>query len=177
MESVMSVAPQDILVLLKLVAMGLRTWSYNDLAGEVGMSTSQAHAAIKRSLAARLALRRDGRITPQTRNLEEFLVHGLKYLCVPQRGELARGMPTAHGAPPLAEMLVASQNVVPVWPHPDGKVRGESFAPIFRSAPAAAIRDNQLYQLLALADAIRGGRARERSLATKELTERLRAYG
>ena len=173
----MSLAPQDVLVLLKLVAVGPRVWSYNELAIELGMSPSQVHAAIKRALAAQLALRRNGRITPQTRNLEEFLVHGLKYLCIPQRGALTRGMPTGHGAPPLAEKLIDSQDVVPVWPHPEGKVRGETFLPIFRSAPDAAMRDGQLYQLLVLVDAIRGGRARERSQATKELTERLKAYG
>jgi len=173
----MGLAPQDVLVLLKLVAVGPRVWSYNELASELVMSSSQVHAAIKRALAAQLALRRNGRITPQTRNLEEFLVHGLKYLCIPQRGQLTRGIPTGHGAPPLAEKLIDSQDVIPVWPHPEGKVRGEAYSPIFRSAPEAAMQDNQLYQLLALVDAIRGGRARERSLATRELTERLKAYG
>lgn len=173
----MGLAPQDILVLLKLVAMGPRVWTYNVLAIELGMSPSQVHSGIKRALAARLALRRNGRITPQTRNLEEFLVHGLKYLCIPQRGELTRGIPTGHGAPPLVENLIDSRGVVPVWPHPEGKVRGEAFSPIFRSAPEAAMKDAQLYQLLALVDAIRGGRARERSLATRELTERLKSYG
>ena len=173
----MGLAPQDVLVLLKLVAVGPRVWSYNELAIELGMSPSQVHSAIKRALAARLALRRNGRITPQTRNLEEFLVHGLKYLCIPQRGELTRGIPTGHGAPPLAEKLIESQDVIPVWPHPEGKVRGEAFLPIFRSAPEAAMQDSRLYQLLVLVDAIRGGRARERSLATRELTERLEAYG
>ncbi len=173
----MGIAPQDVLVLLKLVAMGPRAWSYSELAIELGMSPSQAHSAVQRALSARLALRRNGRITPQTTNLKEFLVHGLKYLCIPQRGELTRGIPTAHGAPPLANLLIEPQDVVPVWPHPEGNVRGESFSPIFRSAPEAALRDRKLYQLLALVDAIRGGRHRERSLAARELGERLKAYG
>ncbi len=173
----MSVAPQDVLVLLKLVAMGQRAWSYNNLAIELGMSPSQAHSAVQRALSARLALRRNGRITPQTNNLEEFLVHGVKYLCIPQRGEFTRGIPTAYGAPPLAELLIEPQDVVPVWPHPEGNVCGESFSPIFRSAPEAAMQDRELYQLLALVDAIRSGRARERALAVRELRDRLKAYG
>ena len=173
----MDIAPQDILVLLKLVAIGRRDWSYNNLATELGMSSSQAHSAVKRALSAQLALRRNGRIAPQTNNLEEFLVHGLKYLCIPRRGELTRGIPTAHGAPPLVDLLIEPQDVVPVWPHPEGKVRGESFSPIFRSAPKASMQDNKLYQLLALVDAIRGGRARERTLAARELGKRLKAYG
>ena len=77
----------------------------------------------------------------------------------------------------MAEKLIDSQDLIPVWTYPEGKVRGEAFSPIFRSAPEAAMRDSQLYQLLVLADAIRGGRARERALATRELTERLEAYG
>lgn len=173
----MDIAPQDVLVMLKLVAIGRRSWSYNELAIELGISASQAHSAVKRALSARLALRQNGRITPQTNNLEEFLVHGLKYLCVPQRGEITRGIPTAHGAPPLVDMLTEPQEIVPVWPHPEGKVRGESFSPIFRSAPEASMRDSGLYQLLALVDAIRGGRARERTLAARELGKRLKAYG
>ena len=173
----MGIAPQDVLVLLKLVAMGPRVWSYSELAIELGMSPSQAHSAVQRALSARLALRRNGRITPQTNNLEEFLVHGLKYLCIPQRGELTRGIPTAYGAPPLANLLIEPHDVVPVWPHSEGKVRGESYSPIFRSAPEAAMRDRKLYELLVLVDAIRGGRARERTLAGRELGERLKSSG
>ena len=173
----MGLAPQDVLVLLKLVAIGPRVWSYNELAIELGMSPSQVHSAIKRAITARLALRGNDGITAQTRNLEEFLVHGLKYLCIPKRGELTRGVPTGHGAPPLAKKLIDSQDVIPVWPHPEGKARGIAFSPIFRSAPEAAMRDSELYQLLVLVDAIRGGRARERSLATGVLTDRLEAYG
>ena len=172
----MGVAPQDVLVMLKLVAIGRRDWSYNNLAMELDISPSQAHSAVRRALSARLALRHNDRIAPQSNNLEEFLVHGLKYLCIPRRGELTRGIPTAHGAPPLFDMLTEPQDIVPVWPHPEGKVRGESFSPIFRSAPEASMRDSELYQLLALVDAIRGGRARERTLASRELSKRLKAY-
>jgi hypothetical protein len=56
-------------------------------------------------------------------------------------------------------------------------VRGESFSPLYKSAPSAAKKDSKLYQLLALVDAIRGGRARERDIAKKELKKRLENYG
>jgi hypothetical protein len=39
--------------------------------------------------------------------------------------------------------------------------------------PQAALEDKRLYELLALVDALRDGRARERELAVKELTKRL----
>jgi hypothetical protein len=49
------------------------------------------------------------------------------------------------------------------------------FAPLYKSAPMAALRDPVLYEFLALADAIRDGRARERNLAERELVKRLGA--
>jgi hypothetical protein len=42
------------------------------------------------------------------RNLEEFLIHGLKYVFWAEQGEMTRGMPTAYAAPPLAELLVST---------------------------------------------------------------------
>ncbi len=52
-------------------------------------------------------------------------------------------------------------------------MRGYEYSPLYRSVPKAVSRDNALYELLALVDAIRDGRARERELAVKLLTERL----
>jgi hypothetical protein len=65
----------------------------------------------------------------------------------------------------------------PVWPYAEGNTRGYALAPLYRTVPEAALRDPDLYQLLALADAIRDGRARERSLAEKALEKRLRPAG
>ncbi len=83
-------------------------------------------------------------------------------------------MPTAYAAPPLREMIQPSSDPPPVWPDPEGKVRGETFVPICKSVPFAARRDEELYQCLALVDAIRGGRARERKLGAQELRKALR---
>jgi hypothetical protein len=60
-----------------------------------------------------------------------------------------------------------------VWPDPTGEQRGISFHPLYPTAPAAAKRDRQLYELLALFDALRGGAARERQIASQLLSERL----
>jgi hypothetical protein len=65
----------------------------------------------------------------------------------------------------------------PVWPDPEGEVRGTATSPIYKSVPKAARQDEQPYELLVLVDAIRGGRAREREIAIKELRERLQRYG
>lgn len=169
--------PQDILVLLKFIAIGADTWSYASLGVELGMSPSQLHAAVKRAVASQLAVRRGEKIVPQVRNLEEFLVHGLRYVFPPELGEPTRGIPTGYAAPPLASRFAADGELPPVWPHPEGPVRGVTFSPLYHLAPKAALADSKLYELLALADAIRGGRARERDMAIKVLKERLNSYG
>jgi len=172
----MVLKPQDVLVVLKLVALGSRSWSYAWLAVQLGMSPSQLHSAVKRALEAQLASRKGEDIVPNIRNLEEFLVHGLKYVFVPKRGELTRGIPTGHAAPPLDQYFVSSSEPPPVWPEAQGNVRGVAFSPLYSLAPGAARADPQLYELLVLVDAIRGGRARERELAIKELKKRLERY-
>lgn len=168
---------QDILVMLKLVAMGPHSWSYGQLSYELFMSPSQAHSAVKRALSAQLAVKVIGKIAPNIRNLEEFLVHGLKYVFVVERGEMTRGIPTGYAAPPMEELLFANfVEPPPVWPDPEGKVRGFAFSPLCKHAPQAALLDNKLYELLVLIDAIRGGQARERNIAVKELKKRLDQY-
>ena len=169
----MNLKPQDILFLLKLVAMGKKHWSFNKIAVDLGMSPSEVHAAAKRALAARLAIKEDDKIWPNIRNLEDFLLHGMQYVFVPERGELNWGMPTAYASAPMDSYFVEDKEPPPVWPDPEGEVRGESFSPLYKSAPKAAKNDPKLYQLLALVDAIRGGRVRERDIAKKELKKRL----
>ncbi len=169
----MILKPQDILVLLKLVTLCDQPWSYNRLAIEIGMSPSEVHGAIKRAIAAGLALEINRHIQPNFRNLEEFLIHGIRYVFIPERGQMTRGMPTAHAAPPLSEVIVPDQEPPPVWPDPKGEIRGMEFTPLYRSCPEAAKQDAELYEWLALVDAMRGGRARERNIASQELSRRL----
>ena len=171
------IKPQDILVLLKLVVLGRRDWAYNKVAVELDMSSSEVHAACKRALAANLASKENNKITPNIGNLEEFITHGLKYAFVAERGEMTRGIPTAHAAAPLSELIVGDDEPVPVWPDANGKVRGMAFLPLYKSAPHAALKDEELYRMLALVDAIRGGRARERKIALEEIKQRLIQYG
>ena len=173
----MILKPQDVLVLLKLVLAGKSPWSYQRLAVDIGMSPSEVHAAIRRTRSARLTVHDTDQITPNLRNLEEFFVHGLKYVFVPDQGELTRGMPTLHGAPPLKGRFAPSDEPLPVWPDREGDTRGTSFSPIYQSAPGAARRDPKLYELLVLVDAIRAGRVREREFAVSELKKRLREHG
>jgi len=172
----MVLKPQDILVVLKLLTLQKQSWNYAWLGVQLGMSPSQLHASVKRVLKSQLAVKRGEAVVPHLRNLEEFIVHGLRYVFVPERGELTRGMPTAWAARPLVEHFQIEGEVPPVWPDKDGDVRGEAFSPIYKLAPQAAQVDDELYELLVIIDAIRGGRARERKLAIEEFQKRLGQY-
>ena len=174
--NVMILKPQDILVMLKLVAIGETDWSYNSLALALNMSQSEVHAAVKRATMAGLANTDADKTLPVARNLQEFIVHGLRFVFVPERGELTRGIPTLHAAPPLNGFLMPDGEPPPVWPDPQGSVRGMAFSPLYSAAPAAAKADSILYEWLVLVDAIRGGRARERAFASQEITKRLESY-
>lgn len=165
----MLLKPQDILVLLKLIARGRRDWAYNKLALELSMSASEVHAAIKRALESGLAIQRDRQIIPNVRNLEEFLCHGIRYVFVAERGGMTRGTPTTYAAPPLDKVFFPDGEPIPVWPDAEGTACGLSFSPLYKSAPIAAKSDLALYELLVLVDAIRGGCARERNYAINEL--------
>ena len=173
----MNLKPQDIVVLLKLVAIGPVEWAYNKLAIELGMSPSQVHSSIKRALKAKLAYRLHDEIKPNLTNLEEFIIHGLKFVFVAETGGMSRGVPTSYAASPLSKLIVADGEPIPVWPDVVGESRGTSLLPLHKSAPQAALRDPKLHELLALVDAIRSGRARERELAIKELQKRFKVYG
>ena len=162
--------PQDIVILLKLVSQGSERWSYNQLAYELVMSPAEVHAGIKRAIQSSLFDPSQRR--PIKQALFEFLKHGIKYSFPPDRGGPTRGMPTGSAAAPLsAEFVDAGEN--PVWPDPEGDQRGYEFSPLYKSVPEAARKDAELYELLTLVDAIRGGRTRERNMAIDELQRRL----
>jgi hypothetical protein len=170
----MVLKPQDIVILLKLITIGDRQWAFGSLANELSMSPSEVHSGIGRAAAARLF--DPQRKVPIIRALLEFLVHGVKYAFPPDKGSITRGVPTSYAAPPLDSLIVQSDEPPPVWPDPEGKVRGYEFSPLYRSVPKAVAHDQALYELLALVDAIRDGRAREREIAVKELTARLNKH-
>ena len=169
----MILKPQDILILIKLVVLGKSDWSYSSLGLELSMSPSEVHSGLKRAVSARLF--DEQRRKPVKKALEEFLVHGLKYAFPPSRGGLTRGMPTSFAGPPLRDLMVASGELPPVWPDPEGEEQGYEFSPLYKSVPKAAAKDFKLYELLVLVDAIRDSRAREREIAVNEIKARLQS--
>lgn len=170
----MELKPQELLILFKVAAHPQRQWTYSSLAGELFLSPAEVHASVRRAVAAGLAVSVDRRRwTPVGPALLEFSVHGARYAYPAEIGAIKRGIPTAFGAGPLAQLIASGAEEAPVWAHPRGTARGPAVSPIYRTAPQAALADPALYQMLALLDALRIGRARERTLAGKLLGERL----
>ncbi len=160
--------PLDILLALK-IAVNDRSFTLMDLSEALGVSLSQVHRSIKRCEKSGFIGSRPMVVSRPA--LREFLKHGIKYAFPAERGPIARGMPTSYSAFPLNEVIIGTGMGL-VWPHPKGSVRGESVTPLTKTAPDAAMKDNALYQALALVDALRTGRARER-YAARELLDTL----
>lgn len=162
--------PQDLFVLLALLSRGEGAVTYLDLAAQTGLAVSAVHGALKRAVAARLLFFQERRPVILKAPLKEFLLSGAKYAFPAVWGSLTRGVPTGYAAPPLNEVIAPSSDPVPVWPSAKGTARGVGLAPLYPSVPDAALRDEKLYALLALFDAIRFGQARERN-AARDLLE------
>ena len=164
--------PLDIVVLLKLALKDGRP-PYLQLANELHLYPSEVYNSIKRARVSHFIQRLEPEDRLNRSALLEFLLHGIRYAFPAEKGTLTRGVPTGYAAPPLLESIAASSEPPPVWPYADGSVRGYSFVPLHKNVPKAALEDSKFYELLALVDALRDGRARERELAGRELRKRL----
>ncbi len=162
--------PQDVVILLKIIALNTDEWQQKPLADALKISQSEISQSIVRSQYAGLM---NGKKVMRMA-LMDFLQYGLTYTFPQKPGVIVRGMPTAHSAAPLNKLLVSSEAYV--WPWAKGKVKGQSIKPLFASVPEAAEQDETLYTLLALTDALRVGKAREKEMACMLLKERL-LYG
>ncbi len=181
---------QDIVILFKLLSLeeqeelgrvegpgGLSSradpYAVRSLEASLGISKTEISASLKRSMESKLAAKMRGTPRGNRRNLAEFVLHGLKYAFPVKPGAPQRGIPTAFAAPTLAGRLINAGEDIYVWPHPEGHKRGPTIKPLFGSAPEAALRDERLYEYLALTDAIRIGGPREAGLARELLESRI----
>jgi hypothetical protein len=170
----LTLKPQDIGVILKIIVTKER-WTIAGLAHDIYLSPSEVHAALLRVEQAKLFNGQSR--TVRLNSLEEFMFHGLQYVFLGIKGEITRGMPTSIAAPPLVSKYFEEPDIPPVWPHPMGLKRGYALEPLYKRAPEAAAADHELYELLALTDALREGSLRIRNVAIAELKERFNAYG
>jgi DNA-binding MarR family transcriptional regulator len=160
---------QDIALLLQLAIQDDPRLPSKSLAENLAISPSEVSKALRRCVDAGLLYIANGEKRINRPALMEFLAHGLRYVYPPQRGSMVRGVPTAVAAEPLKSHFLQDGEPPTVWPYAEGKVRGLSLAPLYKGAPKAALLNAKLYAVLALCDAIRSGRTRERNLAVELL--------
>lgn len=159
--------PQDIVILLKIIAYKGTDWHLKDLARDLYISPSEVSESLNRSREAGLVDYYKKRINRQS--LMEFLQHGLPYVFPQRPGAVVNGIPTAHSHPFMKQHFRSDSNFV--WPDTQGKVRGEAIDPFYPKQIYAARDDNDLYKLLALTDVMRVGRTREAGIAINELSK------
>lgn len=157
--------PQDLLVLLALLSHGDGPVTLPELAARTGLAVSAVHAALKRAATARLLLFQERRPVLLKPQLKEFLLTGARYAFPPLFASMSRGVPTSYAAAPLNTIIAPTGDPVPVWPSAKGSARGIALMPLYPTVPDAALRDEKLYAMLSLFDAIRAGQARERNAA------------
>lgn len=176
--------PQDIVVLLAIVAKQREGWNgagfkeihrspypqNKHLAEILNISAAEISASLYRSEYAGLIsdIGKTKQVLLQA--LLEFLKYGLKYVFPVQPGAIVRGIPTAHSAEPLNNKLSFQEEMV--WEHPDGVLRGQAIVPLYVTVPEIVKKNQLLYEFLALTDSIRIGGAREKELAIQELEKR-----
>lgn len=161
--------PQDVVILLKIAIKHEQSWTMKDIARELEISPSEVSESLNRSSIAGLLFQNKKQLMRQP--FMEFLQHGLRYVFPQQPGPLVRGIPTAHSAPPLSSEIASDAPYV--WPYHEGQVRGQAIEPLYPSVPQACLRDAAFYEVMALCDALRVGRARERTIAVEELKKRI----
>lgn len=161
--------PQDLVLLLKIISQKNDQWNQLPIAESLEMSQSEVSESVARSKYA-------GLLDPSGKKvmrlaLMEFLEHGLQYVFPQKPGPVTKGIPTAHSMEPLVQEIQSNEDYV--WPSNKGTVRGHSIAPLYPSVVKAVGKDSGLHELLALVDALRVGRVRERNLAIKVLKQRI----
>jgi len=168
-KAIPTLRPQDLVVLLKLLILEGEAWNQISLAKSLFLSQSEISASLKRSVYARLLQNKGKEVAKQP--FMDLLQYGAPFMFPQQPGVVVRGIPTAHSAEPLVNLISSTENYV--WPYVKGNIRGHSILPLYPSVVLAVEQDPPLYECLALIDAIRVGRARERNLALELLRTKI----
>lgn len=158
--------PHDIVVLLKILTLG-KDWKVKELSDSLFISEPAIRKSLNRSATARLLSPDKKRVFKHA--LFEVIVYGLKYVFPVQPGARVKGIATSHSSPILKDYFIFEKKNQYVWPSESGQIEGYAVKPFYPKQPIAAHIDQLLYDRLALIDAIRVGRTRERNKAVELL--------
>ena len=169
MQNAHVLKPHDLIIPLKFLAIAGAKKTYRELGESLHISIGEISEAIKRLEYSKL-IHRNESVVINRRALLDFVICGVPYVFPTIKGLKKRGVPTAYNAHPLNKAISQNSELV-VWEAKDGNSIGYSIDPLYANAPLAALKDERLYVLLSLIDAIRLGEARSYKLAKKYLEE------
>ena len=167
------IRPQDVVVLLKMITLHNKDWTFAEIANDLQISEAEVSYAMDRNKTAGLVSADKTRVN--TLALREFLIYGIKYVFPPQLGYSARGIATAHSALPV-KAHIAEGGEHYVWAYYKGTKRGNTIVPLYPNVPKIVGSQPDLYELLTIVDTLRIGKRREVDIAIDELDKRLNAY-
>ena len=165
--------PQDIVVLLKKTTPQGRKMNNKQLSESLVISASEISESLERSRIAGLVSNDKANVNILA--IQEFLIHGIRYVYPAQMKGIVRGLPTASFATPMNGRINHTNEPI-VWQYKYGHVRGQNIEPLYPTAIEASLNDEDLYALLAIVDSLRVGNAREREIASEELIKTLSHY-
>lgn len=163
------IQPSDVYVLSGIAALDEGNWTYRDLAKRLKVPHALVQRALQRAEEAGLYSGASRRV--HRANLEEFLLHGLRFIAPGKLGSVVPGVPAAWAATPVSRRIRESGDLPPVWPAGRGGARGQALAPLHEAAVSAVEDFPRLGELLAIVDSLRAGDPRVRSVAAKMLVE------
>jgi len=109
---------------MKIIASGNDHWQQLPFATELNMSQSEVSQSVARSKYAGLL---DGTGKKVMRlAFTEFIQFGLTWVFPQKPGPVVRGMPTAHSAMPLKNVIVSDESYA--WPWAKGTSRGHGIS-------------------------------------------------
>jgi len=159
--------PQDILLVVHLLS-DTKFRKQTEYATELGMSQAEISASLKRLAYVNLIDKE--LLLPYRANVEEFLVHAIKYIFPIEYEKVQKGIPTGSSFSPLNKVL-RSNGLPIVWASDEGTEIGNAVKPLFPSVPHIIGDQHVLHQRLALIDSIRMAKPRERALAVNLFKE------
>jgi predicted DNA-binding transcriptional regulator len=169
MNKSMSLKPQDIALLAKLLTYQKGEWRQIDLAMELELSQGEIAKSLTRLNKAGLLFEK---IVNKAAALE-FIIHAVKYMFPVELGALSVGIPTGISSPAHKKMVVQNEADNFVWPSLKGNVRGQSIKPFYPKLAEAAIKDEEFYNLMSAIEILRIGRARERKMAENYIAKKI----
>lgn len=169
MQQSISLKPQDVAILAKLLAIKGEDWRQIDIAIGLGISQGEIAKALYRLTKAGLI--HEKRVN-RTAALE-FILHAIKYIFPAEVGALTAGVPTAISSPFHEKMVVQGSDVY-VWPSVHGQRKGQMIKPLYPELAEAALKDSEFYGLMSAIEILRIGRARERKMAEQYLEKKIK---